>query len=75
MILTGKRVVDVIDDEDGIEIKLGDGTSEFGDILVGCDGVHSMVRELMWRDANQTIPNFISAAEKRCKSPGHGPST
>ena len=51
-IKTGKRVVDIIDNDDGVIVKLYDGTQEEGDMLIGCDGVHSMVRELMWRDAN-----------------------
>lgn len=66
-IQTGRRVVDVVDSEDGIEVKLEDGTSEKGDILIGCDGVHSQVRELMWRNANKLSENYISADEKRCK--------
>lgn len=68
-IQTERRVVDVIDSEDGIEVKLEDGTSEHGDILIGCDGVHSQVRELMWRNANKLCENYISADEKRCRLP------
>lgn len=66
-ILTGKRVVDVIDKDEGVRVELQDGTIEEGDILIGCDGVHSSVRELMWREANASIPGHISAREKRCK--------
>lgn len=66
-IKTGKRVVDVIDNEDGVIVKLHDGTQEEGDMLIGCDGVHSMVRELMWRDANLAQPDLITAGEKRCE--------
>jgi FAD dependent monooxygenase len=66
-ILTGKRVVDVVDNDDGVLVKLQDGTCEEGDILIGCDGVHSSVRELMWRNANASMPNHISAQEKRCE--------
>ena len=67
-ILSNKRVVDVFDNEDGVRVELQDGTFEEGDILVGCDGVHSAVRELMWRNANKDIPDHISAREKRCMS-------
>ncbi|EFQ99799.1 FAD binding domain-containing protein [Nannizzia gypsea CBS 118893] len=63
-ILTKRRVVDVVDNEDGVMVKLADGTTEHGDILIGCDGVHSTVRELMWRNANSSIPNHITAQEK-----------
>jgi FAD dependent monooxygenase len=66
-ILTGKRVVDVVDNDEGVRVELQDGTFEEGDILIGCDGVHSSVRESMWKAANATIPDHISAKEKRCK--------
>jgi len=42
-----------------------DGSFEEGDILLGCDGVHSTVRELMWKNANQAIPDFITVQEKK----------
>ncbi|OCK84466.1 FAD binding domain-containing protein [Lepidopterella palustris CBS 459.81] len=63
-IKTGKRVTNVIDTDDGVRVEIQDGTVEEGDIVIGCDGVHSAVRELMWKNANATIPNFISAKEK-----------
>jgi 2-polyprenyl-6-methoxyphenol hydroxylase-like FAD-dependent oxidoreductase len=65
-ILSGKRVVDVHESEDGVRVFLNDGTSEHGDILIGCDGVHSTVRELMWRNANTAIPHLINVDEKQC---------
>lgn len=68
-IRTGKRVVDVVDNEDGVSVKLDDGTTEEGDVLIGCDGVHSTVRELMWRNANLTTPDYISTNEKKSNSP------
>lgn len=51
-IIEGKKVIDAVDTETGIPVKLDDSTVEEGDILIGCDGVHSTVRELMWRNAN-----------------------
>jgi 2-polyprenyl-6-methoxyphenol hydroxylase-like FAD-dependent oxidoreductase len=67
-IVEGKRVIDAVDTENEISVKLHDGTVEEGDILIGCDGVHSTVRELMWRNANTSIPDFITAREKTCTS-------
>lgn len=67
-IKTNKRVVDVMDEIDGVRVVLQDGSCEQGDILLGCDGVHSAVRELMWRNANDSTPGYISAREKTCEN-------
>lgn len=63
-ILTGKRVQHVVDNEDEAYVELKDGSVERGDIIVGGDGVHSTVREVMWNAANKAIPDFISKKEK-----------
>jgi len=63
---TGKCVCNVIDTEDRVRVEVTDGTIEEGDILLGCDGVHSTVRELMWRNANEVISNYITVKEKTC---------
>ena len=39
------KVVDVKENNDGVEVHLSDGTVEKGDVLIGSDGLHSMVRE------------------------------
>ena len=65
-IKTGKRVVDVEEQENGVIVKLEDGTTEHGDILIGCDGVHSTVRELMWQRTNEKFPHLIDCKEKQC---------
>lgn len=64
---TGKRVCNVIDTKDGVLVEMTDGTVEEGDILIGCDGVHSAVRELMWKNANEIIPDYITVKEKTCE--------
>jgi len=43
----------VIEDRDGVEVVLDDGTVERGDMVLGCDGVRSQVREKMWELASQ----------------------
>ncbi|KAL9030775.1 MAG: hypothetical protein Q9196_001125 [Gyalolechia fulgens] len=64
-VLFNKRVTDIIEDNDGIEVFLSDGTSERGDIVVGADGVHSTVREKMWEHANRLEPGIIDVKEKK----------
>ncbi|KAJ5765405.1 hypothetical protein N7520_004964 [Penicillium odoratum] len=64
---TKAGVVDIIDRVDGVKVVLEDGSVEEGDLVIGCDGVHSAVRSLMWRNANATIPGFITTAEKKCE--------
>ncbi|KAL8766492.1 MAG: hypothetical protein Q9194_006251 [Teloschistes cf. exilis] len=64
-VLTGKRVKNVVDNEEEAFVELDGGSVERGDLIVGCDGVHSTVRKAMWEIANQTIPNFITPQEKQ----------
>ena len=65
--MTGKRVVNVIDNDEEVYVELEDGSVEKGDIVVACDGVHSTVRDAMWNNANRMIPDFITTKEKESK--------
>lgn len=62
-----KRVVEIKENSAGVKVFLQDGTCEAGDVVIGCDGVHSFVREAMWKNANERQPGTITAGEKRCK--------
>ncbi len=66
-ILTNKRVRNVIQTPDGVKVESEDHAIYEGDIVVGCDGVNSIVRDFMWESANKAVPGSISAAEKSCK--------
>lgn len=43
----GKRLVDAADTGDGVRAVFADGSEAHGDLLIGCDGLHSTVRALI----------------------------
>jgi 2-polyprenyl-6-methoxyphenol hydroxylase-like FAD-dependent oxidoreductase len=45
-VVHGKRLVSATEDEDGVTASFEDGTTERGDLLLGADGIHSVVRPL-----------------------------
>ncbi|KAJ8096591.1 hypothetical protein POJ06DRAFT_286786 [Lipomyces tetrasporus] len=63
-IRTGCAAKEITQFVSGVEVKLSDGTVEIGDLIIGCDGVHSMTRSAMWEHANKTSPGLITAKEK-----------
>ncbi|KAL4810805.1 hypothetical protein BDV18DRAFT_155418 [Aspergillus unguis] len=64
-VLTKKRVQTVDMDDNGVTVTTSDSSSYQGDILIGADGIHSTVREEMWRIANNISPGWI-APEMPC---------
>ncbi|EOD44034.1 putative fad binding domain protein [Neofusicoccum parvum UCRNP2] len=62
-ILTSKRVVDVTLQGSGVKVVTADGESFTGDVLIGADGIHSTVRDKMWRLADTLEPGYIPASE------------
>ena len=66
-IKTGAKIQKITDSSSGVKVKLSDGSIEKGDMLLGCDGTHSVVRGAMWDHANKAIPGFISEKEKNSK--------
>lgn len=67
-IRTGCTVREVKQSISGVEVKLSDGIVETGDMVLGCDGVHSLVRTAMWDHASKTTAGLITAKEKTCES-------
>jgi FAD-dependent urate hydroxylase len=41
------HAVDVVDTRDGVRVKFADGRTAEGDLLIGADGLHSIVREIV----------------------------
>lgn len=48
VVTMGTTVRDVAQDDNGVTVMLSDGARERADVLVGADGVHSRVRELVF---------------------------
>ncbi|KAK8029894.1 FAD binding domain protein [Apiospora rasikravindrae] len=61
---TGRAVEDVEQFSDRVEVRLSTGEIEVGDMVLGCDGVHSLVRSAMWDYATRTSPGLVQAKEK-----------
>jgi len=74
-VVLGKKCVAVVEHPDSIRLKFEDGSSEEGEALVGCDGIHSAVRKHlfpaegafryeginMWRGVTRARP-FLTGA-------------
>lgn len=41
----GKELVEIIEEDDKMKLRFQDGTEAVGDVIVGCDGARSRVRE------------------------------
>lgn len=64
-VLHGKNVSHLEETSDGVKVFLTDGTSQKGDIVIGCDGVHSLVRQAMWDAADQICPGLITNKDRK----------
>ncbi|OLN94167.1 FAD-dependent urate hydroxylase 5 [Colletotrichum chlorophyti] len=62
-VFAGKRAVRVEMTASGVTVCTKDGSSYVGDVLVGADGVHSIVRQEMWRIAGTTSPEAFPPQE------------
>lgn len=67
-LVLNRRVAAIDHDEKGVTVRCEDGTEHRGDVVVGADGVHSVVRHEMWRLSDEVDPSRISDKEKDCKS-------
>lgn len=52
-----KQLVDAASTGDGVRATFADGTTATGDLLVGCDGIHSPVRTIIDPDARR--PRYV----------------
>lgn len=63
-IRTNARVERIEHTDNGVRVTLADGTIEEGDIVIGADGVHSIVRQIMWDYADKNEPNTLPETDK-----------
>ncbi|KAL6705827.1 hypothetical protein ACN47E_006287 [Coniothyrium glycines] len=71
-IQVNKRVESVEHTEEGVRVRLDDGSVEEGSIVIGADGVHSKVRDFMWDYASQTDAASIVEADRNTFSAEYG---
>ncbi|WP_024805008.1 FAD-dependent monooxygenase [Nocardia sp. BMG51109] len=57
---TGARVVGFDQDSEGVTVRLADGRHERGDILIGADGIHSVVRAGLFGDTPARFNGYIA---------------
>ncbi|KAM4059005.1 FAD binding domain-containing protein [Hirsutella rhossiliensis] len=60
----GQKVVRIEDRGDRAVAITADGKEHWGHLVVGADGVHSVVRSEIWRHAKEAEPSKITDAEK-----------
>ncbi|KAF2642119.1 NAD(P)-binding protein [Massarina eburnea CBS 473.64] len=58
----GKRVTSIAHDDNGVTVSFQDDTSAKGDILVGADGINSIVREHLINRTSKQLQNIIPLA-------------
>ena len=66
-LLLEKRVQKLEQFHDSVKVICRDGTEYTGHVVVGCDGVNSIVRKEMWRLSDLEEPGRISQEEKECQ--------
>ncbi|KAH6638911.1 hypothetical protein C7974DRAFT_123267 [Boeremia exigua] len=67
-VLTNKGVAKVEQLPGKVQVTTSHGETITGEVLVGADGIHSVVRREMWRLADQETPGYFSVSE-RSKAP------
>ncbi|KXN70128.1 FAD/NAD(P)-binding domain-containing protein [Conidiobolus coronatus NRRL 28638] len=59
-IVYGKTIKGFDQNDNQVKIHLSDGSTQVGDLLIGCDGIHSQVRKQLFGDVNPSPTGKIS---------------
>lgn len=65
-VLVNKRVRSITYRDDLATVICDDNSEYSGNVIVGCDGVNSIVRREMWRICDQEEHGRISDDDKKC---------
>lgn len=63
-VVTSQRVQTIENGTSGVTITTTSGQTYTGNIVVGADGIHSKVRQEMWKAAEKIDPTWIDPTEK-----------
>jgi 2-polyprenyl-6-methoxyphenol hydroxylase-like FAD-dependent oxidoreductase len=66
-VLTSQRVQSIEHGESNVTVTTSSGQSFTGNIVVGTDGIHSTVRQEMWKQAQKIDPEWIDPEEESGK--------
>ena len=64
---TSSECVKIEEIDDSVRVALKNGSIIQGDILVGADGVHSRIRNEIWRIASSETANYPVSELSRCE--------
>jgi 2-polyprenyl-6-methoxyphenol hydroxylase-like FAD-dependent oxidoreductase len=63
-----KRLVEAVSSAGGVQARFADGTTAAGDLLIGCDGIHSTVRTII--DPQAQPPRYVPVLNTGSYIPG-----
>ena len=67
-VLMSQRVHTIENSGSSVTVHTSTGQKFTGSIAVGADGIHSTVRQEMWKEAQRLDPKWIDPSEKSGKS-------
>lgn len=63
-VLTSQRVQRIETGDSSVTVHTSSGQSFTGDIVIGADGIHSTVRQEMWKEAQRLDSQWIDPSEE-----------